>query len=86
MRFEGKQSYHRSPTYDWTFIYIFIVCVSFWVIKIFMGALRQVLEIIFEGQRIFFYKNNTKKNKLFQLTKRDFLFPFYLDPSYFQTS
>jgi hypothetical protein len=53
-----------------------------------MGALPQVLEIIFEGQR----KNNnekiTKKNKsFFNLENTFFSFFFFcLDPSSFQTS
>jgi hypothetical protein len=50
-----------------------------------MGTLCQVLDIIFEVQRIFFKKNNKEKKKLFNLQNKVF-FPFYLDPSYFETS
>jgi hypothetical protein len=51
-----------------------------------MGALAQVLEIIFEMQK----KNEQWKNKRrkinFPTYKTHFILFYFLDPSYFQTS
>ncbi len=65
---ESKLGHHRSPAYDRTFIYIFIICASFWVIQNVMGVLLQVLEIILEVQR---KRSNDK------ITRRKISFPTY---------
>jgi hypothetical protein len=56
------------PNYDWTLIYIFIICASFWTIENVIGALSQALQIIFEVQR----KRNNEK-----ITRRKISFPTY---------
>jgi hypothetical protein len=39
-------THHQSAAYDQTFIYIFIICASFWMIENVMGVLPQALETL----------------------------------------
>jgi hypothetical protein len=51
-----------------------------------VGALLQVLEIIFEVQRKLNNEKIIRKEISFSAYKTRFSFLFFLDPSYFQTS
>jgi hypothetical protein len=65
-------AYHRLPAYDQTFIYIFIICATFWLIKNVMEASPQALQIIFEVQRKRSNEKITRKKLSFSTYKTRF--------------